>query len=94
VAGQLGDPGPVRMTEASDRHDDWLAVWSVVLGSIALVFSELSPVGLLPDIGTHLHVSTGVAGLMVVAPGICAAISAPPLTLGAARMERRVGAMD
>lgn len=90
VADKVADTGRVRVTEASGRRDHWLAVWSIALGSFALVFSELIPVGLLPDIGTHLHVSTGVAGLMVVMPAICAAISAPLLTLGAVRVGRRV----
>ena len=75
--------------EAKATRDRWLAVWSIALGSFALVFSELIPVGLLADIGSHLHVSIGVAGLMVVMPAVCAAISAPLLAIGAARVERR-----
>ena len=75
--------------EAKVIRDRWLAVWSIALGSFALVFSELIPVGLLPDIGAHLHVSTGVAGLMVVVPAVCAAISAPVLAIAAAGVERR-----
>ena len=75
--------------EAKATGDRWLAVWSIALGSFALVFSELIPVGLLADIGSHLHVSIGVAGLMVVMPAVCAAISAPLLAIGATRVERR-----
>ena len=75
--------------EAKVIRDRWLAVWSIALGSFALVFSELIPVGLLADIGSHLHVSIGVAGLMVVMPAVCAAISAPLLAIGAAGVERR-----
>jgi predicted MFS family arabinose efflux permease len=73
----------------AEPADRWLAVWSIALGSFVLVFSELIPVGLLPDIGGHLGVSIGVAGLMIVTPAVVAAISAPLLTLGSARIERR-----
>ena len=72
--------------EAEDR---WFAVVSIALGSFALVFSELIPVGLLPIIGRHLGVSVGVAGLMIVLPAIAAAISAPLLALASSLVERR-----
>jgi predicted MFS family arabinose efflux permease len=64
-------------------------VVSIALGSFALVFSELIPVGMLPNIGGHLGVSVGVAGLMIVLPAIAAAISAPLLALGSSLVERR-----
>ena len=46
----------------------WAAVVSIALGSFALVFSEVIPVGLLADISGHLRVSIGTGGLMVVVP--------------------------
>jgi predicted MFS family arabinose efflux permease len=64
-------------------------VVSIALGSFALVFSELIPVGMLPNIGGHLGVSVGVAGLMIMLPAIAAAISAPLLALGSSLVERR-----
>ncbi len=67
----------------------WAAVVSIALGSFALVFSELIPVGLLSDISGHLRVSIGIGGLMVVVPAVAAAVAAPLLTLCSARLERR-----
>src|SRR5579864_3301632 len=74
--------------QAGER-DAWLAVVSIALGSFALVFSELIPVGLLADISGHLHVSIGAGGLMVVVPAVAAAVAAPLLALCSARLERR-----
>jgi predicted MFS family arabinose efflux permease len=67
----------------------WPAVVSIALGTFALVFSELIPVGLLADISGHLGVSIGTGGLMVVVPAVAAAVAAPLLTLCSARLERR-----
>jgi hypothetical protein len=75
-------------TRAGER-DAWPAVVSIALGSFALVFSEVVPVGLLGDISGHLGVPVGTGGLMVVVPAVTAAVAAPLLTLCAARMERR-----
>jgi predicted MFS family arabinose efflux permease len=58
-------------------------------GAFALVVSEFLGVGLLPDIAGGLHVSDGTAGLMVTAPGLVAALSAPLITVLAARVDRR-----
>jgi predicted MFS family arabinose efflux permease len=70
-------------------RDAWPAVVSIALGSFALVFSEVIPVGLLADISGHLRVSVGTGGLMVVVPAVTAAVAAPLLTLGSARLELR-----
>jgi predicted MFS family arabinose efflux permease len=83
LACRIGGPGKVVERNA------WAAVTSIALGSFALVFSELIPVGLLADISGHLRVSIGVGGLMVVVPAVAAAVAAPVLTLCAARLERR-----
>jgi predicted MFS family arabinose efflux permease len=71
------------------RRNAWSAVVSIALGSFALVFSEVIPVGLLADISGHLGVSIGIGGLMVVVPAAAAAVAAPLLTLCSARLERR-----
>jgi MFS family permease len=71
------------------ERDAWPAVVSIALGSFALVFSEVIPVGLLADISGHLRVSIGTGGLMVVVPAVAAAVAAPLLTLCSARLERR-----
>lgn len=79
-------------SDAAGSHDAdrWLAVWSVALGSFALVFSEVIPVGLLPHISRGLGVSIGLAGLMVVVPAVTAAMAAPLMTLSSSRIERRL----
>src|SRR5580704_2279467 len=71
------------------ERDAWPAVAAIALGSFALVFSELIPVGLLADISGHLGVSIGTGGLMVVVPAVTAAVAAPVLALCSARLERR-----
>src|SRR5580704_10489711 len=75
---------------ASYDEDRWLAVWSIALGSFALVFSEVIPVGILPHVSRGFGVSVGLAGLMVVVPAVTAAVAAPLLTLGSTRIERRL----
>ncbi|WP_245791648.1 MFS transporter [Actinacidiphila rubida] len=67
----------------------WPAVASVAAVSFVLVLSEFLPVGLLPAIGDGLHVDTGTAGLLVVVPGVTAAVAAPLLTVASGRLDRR-----
>ncbi|MGW2771623.1 MFS transporter [Streptomyces olivaceoviridis] len=57
--------------------------------SFVLVLSEFLPVGLLPAIGDSLHANTGTAGLLVVVPGLAAAVAAPLLTVASGRLDRR-----
>ena len=72
------------------ERDAWAAVIALAMGTFALVFSELIPVGLLGDISGHLGVSVGTGGLMVVVvPAVTAAVAAPVLALCSARLERR-----
>jgi predicted MFS family arabinose efflux permease len=61
----------------------------VALVSFVLVLSEFLPIGLLPQIGESLQVSTGMTGIMVVVPGLVAAITAPLLTIASGRLDRR-----
>src|SRR5258707_11306808 len=53
------------------ERNAWAAVVTIALGSFALVFSEVIPVGLLGDISGHLRVSIGTGGGM----GVGAAVS-------------------
>src|SRR4029077_40960 len=71
------------------ERNAWSAVVSIALGSFALVFSEVIPVGLLGDISGHLRVSIGTGGLVVVVPAVAAAGAAPLLTLCSGGLERR-----
>ncbi|WP_433225751.1 MFS transporter [Microtetraspora malaysiensis] len=68
----------------------WLAVFSVSVGTFTIVTSEMLPVGLLTSIAATLGVSDGTAGLMMSAPGLVAAVSAPVLAITTRRLDRRV----
>lgn len=68
----------------------WLAVISVTLGLFAIVTSEILPIGLLTSIGSSFAISDGMAGLMMVMPGLLAAVSAPVVTVATGRIDRRV----
>ncbi|MFB4286507.1 MFS transporter [Nonomuraea sp. ATR24] len=68
----------------------WLAVTSVAAGTFTLVTSEMLPVGLLTEIAASLGVSDGTAGLMMTAPGLVAAASAPVLAFTTRRLDRRI----
>ncbi|WP_031161891.1 MFS transporter [Streptosporangium roseum] len=68
----------------------WLAVSSVAMGTFTIVTSEMLPVGLLTSIAAALGVSEGTAGLMMSAPGLVAAVSAPVLAITTRRLDRRV----
>lgn len=76
------------MPSTTSGGTDWVAVWAVAAGAFALVMSEFLAIGLLPDVAKSLGVSEGTAGLMVTAPGLMAALSAPLLTV-ARRVDRR-----
>src|ERR1700754_3419140 len=67
----------------------WASVGAVALGAFVVVMTETMPVGLLPQIAVGLHVSLGLAGLMVLVPGFSAAVSAPLFFLGSGRFNRR-----
>ena len=67
----------------------WLAVTSVAAGTFTIVTSEMLPVGLLTSIASTLEVSDGTAGLMMSAPGLVAAVSAPVLAITTRRLDRR-----
>ena len=66
----------------------WLSVGAVALGAFVLVMTETMPVGLLPQIAGGLHISLGLAGLMVLVPGFSAAVSAPLFFTGSGRFNR------
>ncbi|WP_194280455.1 MFS transporter [Streptomyces fagopyri] len=78
---------PTRATPSAPSN--WPAVASVALMSFVLVLSEFLPIGLLPVIGSSLHVSVGTVGLVVVVPGLMAAVTAPLLTIASGRLDRR-----
>src|SRR3954453_20282137 len=67
----------------------WWSVGAVALGAFIIVMTETLPVGLLPQIADGLDVSLGLAGLMVLVPGLSAAVSAPLFFLRSGRYDRR-----
>lgn len=67
----------------------WLAVASLAVSTFASVTTEFLPVGLLTPIAKSLHVSEGVAGLLVTMPGIVAAVTGPLLIVASGRLDRR-----
>jgi predicted MFS family arabinose efflux permease len=80
-------PGGGPVSQPSLRT--WLAVFSLALGAAMIVTTEFLPVGFLPNVAAGLHVSLGAAGLMVLVPGLSAAIAAPLVIVGAGRLDRR-----
>ncbi|WP_081904066.1 MFS transporter [Microbispora rosea] len=79
---------PATAAEPGSRRG-WASVGAVALGAFVVVMTETLPVGLLPQIADGLHVSLGLAGLMVLVPGFSAAVSAPLFFLGSGRFNRR-----
>ncbi|GLQ56139.1 MFS transporter [Devosia nitrariae] len=67
----------------------WASVGAIAFGAFVIVMTETLPVGLLPQIADGLHVSLGLAGLMVLVPGFSAAVAAPLFFVGSGRFNRR-----
>jgi predicted MFS family arabinose efflux permease len=67
----------------------WASVAALALGAFVIVMTETLPVGLLPQVAGGLHVSLGLAGLMVLVPGFSAAVSAPLFFLRSGPFNRR-----
>lgn len=68
----------------------WLGVISLALGAAVIVTTEFIPVGFLPNVANDLNVTLGAAGLMVLVPGLSAAVAAPLVIVGAGRLDRRL----
>lgn len=81
--------GPTAGSPTLSSRRGWAAVGAVALGAFIVVMTETLPVGLLPQIARGLHVSLGPAGLIVLAPGLTAAVSAPLFYLGSSSFDRR-----
>ncbi|MCF3121040.1 MFS transporter [Streptomyces arenae] len=67
----------------------WLAVLSLALGIFSIVTTEILPIGLLTPIGDTFATSDGTSGLMMMLPGLLAAVAAPAVTVTTARVDRR-----
>ncbi|MFM0337060.1 MFS transporter [Paraburkholderia fungorum] len=91
MTGNPAAPSGSRPTPTRDATSlrEWASVIAVALSAFAFVTTEFLPVGLLPQIAADFGIRPGAAGLMVTAPGIIAALSAPGMVLLAGRMDRR-----
>lgn len=67
----------------------WLGVLALGVGCFSFVSTELSPVGLLPQIGAGLGSSDGVVGLLVSGFAIVVALTASPLTAMTHKLSRK-----
>lgn len=67
----------------------WTALAALGVAAFALVTTEFLPVGLLPYIADALGRSEGSIGLMVMLPGLLAALAAPGIILLAGKLDRR-----
>jgi predicted MFS family arabinose efflux permease len=83
------EPAGAGAASSSGGRRAWASVGAVALGAFIIVMTETLPVGLLPRIATGLDVSLGLAGLMVLVPGVSAAVSAPLFFVGSGRFNRR-----
>jgi predicted MFS family arabinose efflux permease len=79
-----------RTATACSSGSGWLGVASIAAGTFLLVTTEFLPIGLLSPLAADLHVSEGVAGLSVTAPGFMAAIAGPALAFLAGDIDRRI----
>lgn len=91
VASAVQQPESIPSSVEGGRspRGGWSAVVSVALMSFVLVLSEFLPIGLLPVISSSLGVSIGTVGLVVVVPGLMAAVTAPLVTMASGRLDRR-----
>lgn len=64
-------------------------MWVVGFAVFAVTSTEMSPVGLLPEIARDLRVSDGTAGIAVTAFGLVAGLLAPISTVASSRLDRR-----
>ncbi|GIF71419.1 MFS transporter [Asanoa siamensis] len=76
-------------TERQPARRSWFAVLVLAFAAGIIVTTEFLPVGFLPLVAGELHVSLGTAGLLVLVPGLSAAVAAPLVIVAARRLDRR-----
>lgn len=67
----------------------WAGVVAAGMATFCVVTTEMLPVGLLVPIAVSLDVSVGAVGLLMVVPGLLAALCAPLVLIGAKGVDRR-----
>ncbi|MEV7803113.1 MFS transporter [Microbispora sp. NPDC088329] len=68
----------------------WLGVAAITASLFVFLTTELMPVGLLTPVSTSLHISVGIAGLMVTLYGVSAGLGVPFIVAWTRRVNRRV----
>ncbi|UBU08296.1 MFS transporter [Nonomuraea gerenzanensis] len=68
----------------------WLGVAAITASLFVFLTTELMPVGLLTPVSSSLHISVGVAGLMVTLYGVSAGLGVPFIVAWTRRVNRRV----
>nr|WP_269217897.1 MFS transporter [Actinomadura viridis] len=68
----------------------WLGVAAITASLFVFLTTELMPVGLLTPLSASLHVSVGLAGLMVTLYGISAGLGVPFIAAWTRRVDRRL----
>lgn len=76
--------------EADRPSAAWGAVASLSVGVFAMVTSEFLPASLLTLIADDLGVTNGIVGQAVTATALVAAVAAPAIVVGTARLDRRI----
>jgi DHA1 family purine ribonucleoside efflux pump-like MFS transporter len=79
-----------RADDAATTRAAWGAVVSLSVGVFALVTAEFLPASLLTPMATDLHISYGAAGQAVTATALVAAVAAPAVVIGTAKIDRRM----
>ncbi|MFB7312545.1 MFS transporter [Streptomyces sp. NPDC056192] len=95
IVEPTSNDGASSTTSAAGREIEghlrtWLAVLALAFGAAVIVMTEFVPVGFLPEVASDLDISLGLAGTMVLVPGLGAALSAPAVVVAAGRLDRRL----
>jgi predicted MFS family arabinose efflux permease len=84
------DPLPkIDVSKPKTATGGWASVAALAPGAFALATTEFIPLGLIQPVAREFTISLGSAGLMILVPGLVAAIAAPLAVIGAGRLPRK-----
>ncbi|MGR6918872.1 MFS transporter [[Actinomadura] parvosata] len=81
---------PSQPAHARSARRGWAGVAAITASLFVFLTTELMPVGLLTPVSSSLHISVGVAGLMVTLYGVSAGLGVPFIVAWTRRVNRRV----
>ncbi|WP_080038766.1 MFS transporter [[Actinomadura] parvosata] len=81
---------PSQPAHAHSALRGWAGVAAITASLFVFLTTELMPVGLLTPVSSSLHISVGVAGLMVTLYGVSAGLGVPFIVAWTRRVNRRV----